>query len=77
MKLDLDALGALVATSTDAFTVNIAPALGLSTPLRIGLDDVSRLVQTGEPAFHLEVDGATVTVKSESGGWLAELMVRF
>lgn len=57
----------------DSPHVDIGHLFGRTTPVRLGLDDVHALLESGEPAFKLEVSDTSLTVRRQDGGMLAEL----
>lgn len=66
-----------IALSSDGVHVDLGPSLGLSAPLRLGLDDVQELLATGEPTFSLEIGDAAVTVRKQDGGMMASVAVHW
>jgi hypothetical protein len=57
----------------DSPHVDLGPLLGADRPLRIGLDDLHELLQSGEPAFSLEYGDTSLTVRRQDGGMMATL----
>ncbi len=72
-RSDLDA----AIRDTDAPHVDLGRTLGLNRELRVGLEDMHALLASGEPAFRLEWNNATVTVKRQDGGVMATLEIRW
>lgn len=57
-------------------SVDVGKLLGTG-PLRVGLDDVHKLLQQDTPSFRLEYDGAVITASREDGGVIGTIAVRF
>lgn len=64
-------------SAADSPHVDLGPMLHASTPVRIGFDDVHALLESGEPAFSLEVGDAALTVRRQDGGMMAELEIKW
>lgn len=77
--IDRDALAAAldVYRDLDEPHVNLGPLLGTDRPLRVGLDDLHELLQSGEPTFSIEYGDAELTVRKQDGGMMATLALHW
>lgn len=61
----------------DSPHVDLGPLLGTDKPIRIGLDDLHELLQSGEPAFSLEYGDTSLTVCRQDGGMMATVEIKW
>lgn len=57
--------------------LDVGPLLGSVTPVRIGFTDTLALLESGEPAFSLDVGDNTLTVRRQDGGMLVMLNLKW
>jgi hypothetical protein len=79
--LSADALRALAQAASEdgSIHVDVAPLLGLSSPVRVGVADVLCAVGgcEGSPSLTVEVGSAILSISRQDNGAMAKLAIQF
>lgn len=74
------ALGELLAKAPRAVSdphVDLSSVLGTPHAVRVGLSELSALLESGEPTYELSIDDTTLTVRRQDGGVMGAIQFRF